>query len=329
MSRWFRHYAGMMRDDKLVRISIRSKQPIERVIWVWGAILESAAEIDDGGRFDFDTAEAAYFLRADEDDILAVSNALEGAGHVSESFVVKWGDRQFQSDRSADRQRRYRERQKISDSDGKQEERECDSDAGVTSPKRHRDGPETETETETDKKIPTVSPQIVVDLWNLMASQNDLSKVAKLTDKRRRSCQARLKADGLELIQQAIGKIPQSDFLCGRTGDWSADFDFLMQPDSVTKILEGKYDARIGNQQRVGAAQRVGAGRETGSITERAMQRAAERLGVEGPGFGSQGGTSNALPGDDRVGSLPHARRSIGNDGGRQSQLAYRGSDGG
>ena len=49
MSRWFRHYAGMMRDDKLVRIAIKTKQPIERVLWIWGAILESAAEIDDNG----------------------------------------------------------------------------------------------------------------------------------------------------------------------------------------------------------------------------------------------------------------------------------------
>ena len=31
MSRWFRHYAGMMRDDKPVRIAIKTKQPIERI----------------------------------------------------------------------------------------------------------------------------------------------------------------------------------------------------------------------------------------------------------------------------------------------------------
>jgi hypothetical protein len=66
MSRWFRHYAGMMRDDKLVRVAIRSKQTIERVVWVYGAILESAAELDDEGRYDLAADEAAYFLRADE-----------------------------------------------------------------------------------------------------------------------------------------------------------------------------------------------------------------------------------------------------------------------
>ncbi len=63
MSRWFRHYAGMMRDDKLVRVSIKSKQSVERVCWVWCAILESAAEIDDSGRYEIEHEEIARFLR--------------------------------------------------------------------------------------------------------------------------------------------------------------------------------------------------------------------------------------------------------------------------
>ena len=90
MSRWFRHYAGMMRDEKLVRAAVRSKQPVERVVWVWGAILESAAEIDDDGHYEFDAAEAAYFLRADEADICAIENALGDAGRLAEGRVVKW-----------------------------------------------------------------------------------------------------------------------------------------------------------------------------------------------------------------------------------------------
>jgi hypothetical protein len=99
VSRWFRHYAGMMRDDKLVRVAIRSGQTIERVCWVWAAILESAAEIDDEGRYDFDAAEAAYFLRADQSDVDAIETGLADAGRVAAGAVVKWGDRQYQSDR--------------------------------------------------------------------------------------------------------------------------------------------------------------------------------------------------------------------------------------
>jgi len=118
VSRWFRHYAGMMRDEKLVRAAMRSNQPVERVIWVWGAILESAAEINDGGRYDFDASEAAYFLRANEVDILAILTALEGLDRLHNGVVAKWGDRQYQSDTSAARQRAYRDRRRLqSDAD--------------------------------------------------------------------------------------------------------------------------------------------------------------------------------------------------------------------
>lgn len=147
MSRWFRHYAGMMRDEKLVRVALQSKQPVERVMWVWGAILESAAEINDGGRFDFDPAEAAYFLRSDEGDIRAIIDGLAAMQRVAADRVVHWGDRQFESDRSAPRQAAYRERKRaLRDHNTSQEG--CNGDEVVTAESRHGDAPETETETE-------------------------------------------------------------------------------------------------------------------------------------------------------------------------------------
>lgn len=148
MSRWFRHYAGMMRDEKLVSVAVRSKQPVERVVWVWGAILESAAEIDDGGRYEFDAAEAAYFLRADEADLVAIVDALTNANRLGEGVVVKWRDRQYQSDRSVARQAAYRERKRAGkgDVDGEGSV----GDGGVTS----RDGGVTPQETDTDTELP-------------------------------------------------------------------------------------------------------------------------------------------------------------------------------
>jgi hypothetical protein len=150
MSRWFRHYAGMMRDEKLVRAALRAKQPIERIMWVWGAILESAAELNDNGRYDLDAAEVAYFLRADEADICAVLDALAASGRVAEGIVVNWSARQFQSDRSATRQAAHRERKRSERSDS--DDRPQDSDGDVTAVSRHGDAPETETETETEPK---------------------------------------------------------------------------------------------------------------------------------------------------------------------------------
>lgn len=155
MSRWFRHYAGMMRDDKLVRVAMRAKQPVERVVWVWGAILESAAEIDDAGRYELDAPEVAYFLRADEVDIRAIADGLAEAGHVDSNRVVKWGDRQYQSDTSKERQARYRERQRGKNAVGDGERKASD----VTPPSRDVavTPQETETETKVEKEEPNGS----------------------------------------------------------------------------------------------------------------------------------------------------------------------------
>lgn len=154
----------MMRDDKLVRVAIRSGQTIERVVWVYAAILESAAEVDDNGRYDFDAAEAAYFLRANEADIHAIEAGLADSGRIASGAVVKWGDRQFKSDRSAARQADYRERKRQQNS--RSDDRQGASDDRVTSRSRHRDAPETETETEkTEPKGSSKKRRPIPDDW--------------------------------------------------------------------------------------------------------------------------------------------------------------------
>lgn len=156
MSRWFRHYAGMMRDEKLVGTAVRSKQPVERVVWVWGAILESAAEINDAGRYEFDAGEAAYFLRCDENELVRIIECLDDIGRISRGVVVRWSERQFDSDSAKERQRRYRERLKA-----RGDVQELHDDVGKTSSDVTRDGYVTsrdgvvtlqEAETDTDKK---------------------------------------------------------------------------------------------------------------------------------------------------------------------------------
>lgn len=87
--------------------------------------------------------------------------------------------------------------------------------------------------------------QDVADCWNGMAKAAGLSACAKMTGKRRKSCQARLKADGFDAIRMAIEHVPKSRFLRGDSGSWGgASIDFILKPDTVTSILEGKYDDR-------------------------------------------------------------------------------------
>jgi len=263
----------MMRDDKLVRVAIKSGQPIERVLWVYGAILESAAEVDDGGRFDFCSGEAAYFLRADRADVDAVIAALEETGRICDGSVVAWGDRQYQSDRSgAERQARYRNRRKAGQvsTDG-----DSNGDAVVTSPSRHGDAPETETETETETEEerdltvssppqgdgPALPVRIAFEEFCETARDCGLPVPKKLTASRQTSLRVRLREHGLDGWRLALANIRGSPFLLGDNDrGWKADFDFVLQAKSFNKLIEGGYNGTNRRNHEQDVEQAIAAG---------------------------------------------------------------------
>ncbi len=150
MSRWFRHYAGMMTDEKLVSAAVKSKQTVERVIWVWGAILESASEINDGGRYEFDSAAAAYFLRCDESELDAVTRVLGDLGRVCEGFVCQWKARQYESDTSTERVRKHRAKRTENDTSARDSVPNGERNDGETLQQRSVTPPEAEADTKAE-----------------------------------------------------------------------------------------------------------------------------------------------------------------------------------
>ncbi len=84
------------------------------------------------------------------------------------------------------------------------------------------------------------------DQWDKVAVPAGAPAVRKFSDKRRKLCEAALASDGLEDILQAIERLAKSSFLLGASGksDWKADIAWLLKPESVNAILEGKYDDR-------------------------------------------------------------------------------------
>lgn len=84
----------------------------------------------------------------------------------------------------------------------------------------------------------------VVDAWNDLAADRGLPKVSKVTEARRRQVQARIKEypDAADW-SKALSAIDKSKFLCGDNDrGWRANFDFLLQPSTFIKLLEGTYD---------------------------------------------------------------------------------------
>lgn len=83
----------------------------------------------------------------------------------------------------------------------------------------------------------------VVEAWNALAADVGLPVVAKLTKERKRKLACRIRDHPFEEWASALAAIRRSRFLQGdNQRGWRANFDFLLQPSSFTKLLEGQYD---------------------------------------------------------------------------------------
>jgi hypothetical protein len=145
---------------------------------------------------------------------------------------IGWDDRQFQSDTSTERVKRFRER--------------CRNVSETHS--------ETETETETEK-IFVASPrqelhQAIIDAYHEILP--NLPAVKSWNDRRKRKLDARIserqkegKAAGTAAYWAGyFRKVAASDFLCGRgKTDWRCPgLEWLLEPKNFEKVIEGSYD---------------------------------------------------------------------------------------
>ncbi len=82
------------------------------------------------------------------------------------------------------------------------------------------------------------------EMWNELALRTGLPQARTLSKQRKASLIARLKDfGGLPVWEQALAAVERSAFLRGETGrrDWRADLDFLLQPTSFLRVIEGRY----------------------------------------------------------------------------------------
>ena len=170
-------------------------------------------------------------------------------------FVInhnKYRDLASDSDvkrKAAERQRRYRERQK------RNGESVTESVTSVTRCDKSRQI--SHTDTDTDTKANTEETQSIVakrdDLppYNLIVSEYvaAFGGNCRVTDKRKTAIKARWRDQYWRDNWQAALELGSTrSFLLGDNDrGWKIDIDFFLQPDTVTKIMEGKY---AGQQQR-------------------------------------------------------------------------------
>lgn len=94
--------------------------------------------------------------------------------------------------------------------------------------------------------------------YNAAAMRAGWPVVQRVTKPRIAALKARMRdSGGLDGWRAALAKAEASDFLCGRRpgrdGPFIASFDFLVQAQSFTRLMEGNYDNRTA-PARIGAA---------------------------------------------------------------------------
>ena len=101
------------------------------------------------------------------------------------------------------------------------------------------------------EKEDPLSLESLVDQWNQVEG---IQPVRKVTASRRKAFLARAKdPDWLADLPAALKRVGQSAFCTGQNDrGWKADIDWFLRPDSVTRILEGRYDDRPSNGNGAG-----------------------------------------------------------------------------
>ena len=94
--------------------------------------------------------------------------------------------------------------------------------------------------------VPKENFSEAVEVYNAMAETAGLPRCQSLTEKRKTALKKRMnECGGMEGWRVAMDKVAASAFLTG-AGDrgWRANFDFVLQQQSFTKLMEGTYDDR-------------------------------------------------------------------------------------
>ncbi len=113
-----------------------------------------------------------------------------------------------------------------------------------------------------------------VQLWNDLAERIGHPKVQVVSKARHRSLVKRLaECGGLDGWRVALAKVEASAFLRGANDrGWRADFDFMLQAKSFTRVMEGCYDDK---------GRRDGGGGRAGSQGDRKAKFLAGMFGAD------------------------------------------------
>ena len=235
--KWFRLYSEILHDRKLARIARHEQYPLYQLIGVWVSVLCIANEAPDRGKLmlgktipmtEEDIAFELGMSVADLQHLFQAFIEYEMVHHDGNHFcITSWSKRQFKSDDSYERVKRYREKQ---------------SEQDETFLKRFSNALDTDTDTDTEKSISTVPVNEYIKIlqkWeNIFPEKPHPRKENKTLQGKTKT---RLRALHFkENWEAAMGQAGKSKFL--QNSSWFTLQWFLKNDDNYEKCLNGNYD---------------------------------------------------------------------------------------
>lgn len=90
---------------------------------------------------------------------------------------------------------------------------------------------------------PSLRPEHVIEAYTDVAERCGLPAIRKMTGTREKQLRIFVRRNSIDEVKAALDAIERSAFLRGENDrGWRADFDFLLQPKSFAKLIEGAYD---------------------------------------------------------------------------------------
>lgn len=253
--KWIKITTDIFDDEKM--LLIESLPAADSIITIWFKLLTLAGKQNNSGvflmndRIAYTDEMLATIFRRDVNTVRLALSTFEDFGMVEVIdgviTIPKWDKHQ-----SLDALEKKREYQKewVKAKRNKQKQlicREKNIDSRVDS-RVDVDTLEEDIERDIDKNKKKIDYSYIVDRFNLICTS--LPKVTILTEKRKKAMDKVFIKDSVIRIEDLdilLAKIEDSDFLTGRNGTWKANFDWVMNPTNIAKVIDGNYDNHQAN----------------------------------------------------------------------------------
>jgi hypothetical protein len=237
--RWFRLYDGLLNDPKVQKLPPAA---FKALINLWCIASQNGGKIPEDN--------LAYALRMRPCHVKEVLNLLVGLTLLErdgDALVPhQWHERNPNHKTSTERTRAYRERERSREREGTPLEVEVEIEVDKTRQEKR-------VKASGDAPPPVKE---AFEAYNLKALSLGLPQAKVLTPGRATKLRARLEEHGLDGWKEALAAIERQPFLVGRNDRaWRLNLDFLLQPESLSKVREGAYsdDGRAETMQETAA----------------------------------------------------------------------------